>query len=371
MKAKTSVILMLFVIVGLMIVLLVSMWHVRINMAGEEEITVPYGAEYVDPGAEAELEGTYTDLFDHDVDVKTKGEVDTDEIGTYIIHYHAASGLHGADSDRVVHVEDVTPPEIILAEAPETIILGEPWQDGYSAHDDHDGDLTAAVQVDGAVDPNTAGTYTVTYTVTDAAGNTAAAERVVTVRDEAEPVQGSKIVFLTFDDGPGEYTEQLLDILKAHNAKATFFVTGMGGDALQKSITREYEEGHSVGVHTLTHSYSTVYASTDAYWADFEAMNDIVEARTGHRTNIFRFPGGSSNTVSNFNPGVMTRLSQQAAERGLQYFDWNVDSNDAGGTTTSDGVFQNITDSVAYLDSQLFKHLFSDELLLFGKLGGL
>ena len=341
---------MLIVIAGL-IVYLISLWHVRIRLEGEEEITIPYGADYTDPGAEAEFEGDYTGIFDHEVDVESSGDVDTSEVGTYTIHYSAGSGPYHADSERVVHVEDVTPPEIELADAPEMIVLGEQWEDSYTAHDDRDGDLTAAVQVDGAVDSARAGTYTLTYTVTDEAGNTATAERTVIVRDEAEPVQGSKIVFLTFDDGPGDYTEELLDILKAHGAKATFFVTGMY-QSYSPLIAREYEEGHTVAVHTYTHNYSKIYASQAAYWEDFEAMNDIIEQYTGQRANIFRFPGGSSNTVSNFNPGVMTRLSQDAEDRGLQYFDWNVDSNDAGGTTTSDGIYENITRDVANLDAQ-------------------
>ena len=48
---------------------------------------------------------------------------------------------------------------------------------------------------------------------------------------------------------------------------------------------------------------------------------------------MLRFPGGSSNSVSKFNPGIMTRLVQLVEEKGFRYFDWNVSSEDAGGVT--------------------------------------
>ena len=350
MSRKASVVLMLAAIAA-MLVFLVSRWYVDLDLVGGEEITVPYGAAYDDPGAVARVEGHGVPSSGKELRVHTKGDVDTGELGSYTVKYRASFGPYHSEAERVVHVADEAAPMLILDERPSTVDIGTEWIDGYSAVDDHDGDLTDRVQVDGAVDTENAGTYTLSYTVSDAAGNTAAAERTVTVTDEVEPVQGSRIVFLTFDDGPGEYTEELLDILAAHNAKATFFTTGMG-EIWHPIIAREYEEGHTVAVHSLTHDYSKIYSSDEAYWADFEAQNDIIEEQTGHRSNLFRFPGGSSNTVSNFNPGIMSRLSQEAAEKGLQYFDWNVESGDAGRVSTADGVFENITDQCAYLDRQ-------------------
>ena len=351
MGRKLSVVLMLAAIVG-MLIFIVSRWDVRIDLVGEEEITVPFGSYYEDQGAVAHVEGHGVPASGKDLDIRTKGHVDTLEIGSYTVKYRASYGPYHAEAERVVHVEDVTAPMLILEDRPASMNVGEAWTDGFTADDDHDGDLTAQVRVDGFVDTNTTGVYTLTYTVADAAGNEASATRTVTVTDETEPIQGSKIVFLTFDDGPSDYTDELLDILAAHNAKATFFVIGMGSDYHKSLIGREYAEGHAVAVHSLTHDYNKIYSSDEAYWSDFEAMNDIIEQQTGQRTNIFRFPGGSSNTVSSFNPGVMTRLAAEAEERGLQYFDWNVESGDAGRVDTADGVYQNITDQCAYLDSQ-------------------
>ena len=157
---------------------------------------------------------------------------------------------------------------------------------------------------------------------------------------------GNKVIYLTFDDGPGPYTSQLLDVLKKNHVKATFFVTAQYGKN-RGCIKRAYNEGNSIAVHTYSHNYANIYSSTDAYWNDFNKMNQVIKDQTGTTSTLFRFPGGSSNTVSrSYSKGVMTRLSKQAAEKGYVYFDWNVVSGDAGQTTSSNGVYSNITRGV-------------------------
>ncbi len=147
-------------------------------------------------------------------------------------------------------------------------------------------------------------------------------------------------IYLTFDDGPGPYTEKLLDILKAHDVKATFFVTHVFSQ-YENLLKREAKEGHAVAVHSYSHDYNKIYASDEAYWADFDAMQAVILKQTGEETKMMRFPGGSSNTVSNAVPGMMTLLVKEANTKGLSYFDWNVASGDAGATTSSATVLQN------------------------------
>ncbi len=158
-------------------------------------------------------------------------------------------------------------------------------------------------------------------------------------------INDSQIIYLTFDDGPGPYTDRLLGILERYNVKATFFVTsafpGYAG-----CIKKEYDAGHTVAVHSYTHNYRQIYASESAYWSDFENMESVIVGQTGERTNLFRFPGGSSNAVSKFNSGIMTRLAAQSGEKGYKYFDWNVSSGDAGETTSSVKVTQNIINGI-------------------------
>ena len=138
---------------------------------------------------------------------------------------------------------------------------------------------------------------------------------------------GDKVCYLTFDDGPSStVTKSILETLAKYNVKATFFVAGTGNMSMLKSI---HEGGHAIGLHTDTHDYN-LYKSADAYFKDLQAVSDKVYEQTGVRSNILRFPGGSSNTVSkNKCEGIMSYLVKEVENRGYAYFDWNVDSNDA------------------------------------------
>ncbi|MBQ8985248.1 polysaccharide deacetylase [Candidatus Saccharibacteria bacterium] len=161
----------------------------------------------------------------------------------------------------------------------------------------------------------------------------------VAISENFEHIMGT--IYLTFDDGPGDYTGRLLDILKKHDVKATFFVTGRGDDSL---ILREHNEGHTVGLHTWSHVYEDVYRSVDSYFADLYKIQDRVKRITGVESKLIRFPGGSSNLVSaQYVRGLMSTLTREVEARGFSYFDWNVVSGDAGGTYTSDGVYNNVT----------------------------
>lgn len=138
-----------------------------------------------------------------------------------------------------------------------------------------------------------------------------------------------KTIYLTFDDGPSPRTPEVLKILRDNGVKATFFVTARSKNSshYMKDIVAE---GHTIALHTYTHDYAKIYASEEAYFADLQQISDLVYNETGVRTNLIRFPGGSSNTVSRkYCSGIMTRLTQQVADKGYVYFDWNITSGDA------------------------------------------
>jgi peptidoglycan/xylan/chitin deacetylase (PgdA/CDA1 family) len=226
-----------------------------------------------------------------------------------------------------------------------TIPAGTPFSDpGCVAQDDQDGDLTDQVTVDGFPNYFSAGTYTITYSVTDSDGNTTTAQRFVTV--EGDYIPDDHLVYLTFDDGPGAYTQDLLDILDKYNVKVTFFVTH-AYPSYESMIAAEAAAGHTIGAHSATHDYAKVYSSMTAYFDDLNTMNDIIEAQTGSRTHFIRFPGGSSNRVSaKYVPGIMTQLVKDVTDQGYVYFDWNVASGDAGDTTDTDTVIENVINGI-------------------------
>lgn len=244
----------------------------------------------------------------------------------------------------------IAPPELtLLGEEEMTMEASMEFEDpGFTAVSGSGEDLSDYVAVEGSVTPYRSGTYEITYTITNGEETITKTRTVEVVPVEIpEAVQpGEKTIYLTFDDGPGPYTGELLDVLAAYNVKATFFVTCLDPD-YEDMVGRAFREGHSIAVHTASHNYYLVYASEQNYMDDFEQAQEMIYRQTGQYTRMFRFPGGSSNTVSNFNPGIMSRLSGMMHDMGYEYYDWHVDSDDAGGTHTTAGVVANVTSGCA------------------------
>lgn len=137
----------------------------------------------------------------------------------------------------------------------------------------------------------------------------------------------SGICYLTFDDGPSDNTLKILDILDAYGIKGTFFVIGTANRSYMPQITAR---GHAIGLHSANHRYDIIYRDVNSYLKDIKQISDIVYNATGVRSNIMRFPGGSSNSVSaSYCKGIMSELTVEMPKLGYSYFDWNVDSGDA------------------------------------------
>lgn len=168
-------------------------------------------------------------------------------------------------------------------------------------------------------------------------------ERQRILQQEKEEEQNATgVIYLTFDDGPSsDSTPQILDILKRNNIKATFFVLHYSEEN-SELIKREQNEGHTIALHGYTHTYSDIYYSADACIENFRKIQNQVYETTGIKSNIIRFPGGSSNTVSRrYSQGVMTELTKRVIDEGFRYFDWNADSTDAARPKSSDTVYEN------------------------------
>ncbi len=309
----------------------------EITLVEDSDPRTPYGEPYQEVGFSA------WDEYDGDL---TACVICREENGA--VHYSVTdSSGNRAEATREIAYYDPVPPQINLAGGDEiSVPAGRYFTDpGYTAADNYDGDVTEKVEVSGEVTPYLVGTYMLTYTVTDSNGNQAAAQRTVIVEPVEQPpiqVPGGKVIYLTFDDGPCADTGRLLDILGKYNIKATFFVLNRNPDMIKRIVA----EGHSIGLHSASHNYRAIYASEEAFFEELYRVQDAVYELTGVRTTLMRFPGGSSNTVSRFNKGIMTRLTKAAEDQGFQYFDWNVDSNDAGGAKDSTTVYANVINGV-------------------------
>ncbi len=301
------------------------------------------------PGQSYEEEGfSATDGYDGDLTHLVERTV-TD---TEVIYTVSDSSGNKTEVRRTIVFKDPEPPVItLLGDQEITIEAGSGYEEpGFTAVDNCDGDVAQFVNVTGNVNIWSAGTYTITYTVTDSYGNTTSATRTVNVKakqtgggDVGGPqVDGTgKVIYLTFDDGPSDYTLELLKVLDKYNVKATFFVAGTGRLSYLAKIDAA---GHAIGLHSVTHKYSEIYASEDAFFADLYGIQKIVEQQIGYKTWLMRFPGGSSNMESaKYCKGIMTKLTKSVVDQGFHYFDWNVDSNDAGGAKSADEVFRNVT----------------------------
>ena len=160
-------------------------------------------------------------------------------------------------------------------------------------------------------------------------------------KEEKEEKENKSEIYLTFDDGPSnDITPQILDILKEENVHATFFVINFSQNK-EELIKRERDEGHSIGLHGYSHEYKKIYKSEETYMNNLNDLQTKVEKVTGVKSIITRFPGGSSNTVSRFNKGVMTKLVKDVEDAGYKYYDWNVDSDDAGHAKNKEQVYNN------------------------------
>ena len=318
---------------------------------------------YTLPHHSYEEEG-FTATDNHDGDIS--GRVESEERDGVVYYSVTDDAGNKATAEREIFYDDRNAPVFHFPSGEEVFIYkGETWKNDVTADDDADGDVTKNIKMTGKVDTNKIGTYTVTYTVSDEWGNEARYNRYVTVKRKpaAAPktMDPTKVIYLTFDDGPGAYTEELLEILKKHKVKATFFVTSAFED-YQDLIKAEYKAGHTVAVHTATHDYEKIYASSDAYWEDFNKMEDVIQKQTGCRTDLFRFPGGSSNTISaNYCEGIMTKLAAESEAKGYTYVDWNVTSGDAGDTTDGDVMYENMMDGIhTYENSFILCHDIKD-----------
>ena len=297
-------------------------------------------------------------------ELKMIKNIDVTKLGNQEIEYECKKSFFKKTISIKYNVVDKEAPVMeIDSQDNVSIYVGDEYKEpSVKATDNYDGDITDKIEKSGEVDNKKEGTYEITYSVKDSSSNESS--KTIKVEVKSRPVVQSNnsgggtgrssnmscgeagVIYLTFDDGPNNlYTPVILDVLSKYGVKATFFVTSSGSDDL---IVREHNDGHAVGIHTSTHAYNVVYSSDEAFWNDMNIVKERIERLTGVSPTLMRFPGGSSNTVSrHYSAGIMSRLANQIEEKGYGYFDWNISSGDAGGTTDPTQEYYNVVNNLS------------------------
>lgn len=147
----------------------------------------------------------------------------------------------------------------------------------------------------------------------------------------------TKRVFLTFDDGPSStVTPKILDVLKAENIKATFFLLGSRVELNPEIVKREYEEGHYIASHGYSHVYSQIYSSPQSVLDEYNNCVRAIQNAIGvpdYNPHLFRFPGG-------FKGGKYEKIKFQAhdllEQNNIAHVDWNALTSDSAGAKTTE-----------------------------------
>ena len=142
----------------------------------------------------------------------------------------------------------------------------------------------------------------------------------------------AKLIALTFDDGPWpQMTSKVLDVLKKHNVKATFFVVGKQVEKHPQLVKQAVAEGHAIGNHSWSHQYHHYSPSAAAHELDKTAA--LVHKLTGVKTSLFRPPAGILNNG----------LVASAHQKKYAVVMWSVDSKDwRSGRTTKQALVDNL-----------------------------
>ena len=164
-----------------------------------------------------------------------------------------------------------------------------------------------------------------------------------------------KIAYLTFDDGPYYSTNQVLDILKKYKIKATFFTIGLDKDicydnnkySCAETYKKIVDNGHTIANHTYSHAiFRGLYTSPDSFIHQVKLQQDLIEKRTGVKTNILRFPGGSATAKALAGYNSAEQIKQKLKENGYGWVDWSAQDGDGGYLPNYDTGWKNLTSTI-------------------------
>lgn len=148
----------------------------------------------------------------------------------------------------------------------------------------------------------------------------------------------SKLIYITFDDGPTEYTPAILQILDQYQIKSTFFMLNNNVQKYPEISKAVATAGHTIGCHGVTHKVSEFYKTLTSPRDEMATCGKTVEDVTGEHVQVVRVPFGSF-------PHLTTAQKTELDKAQYVLWDWNVDSNDWS-INNSDKIVQSVLKQV-------------------------
>lgn len=145
-----------------------------------------------------------------------------------------------------------------------------------------------------------------------------------------------KTMYLTFDDGPaGKVTKDILEILKTESVPATFFLIGNQIKGQEDLIIKIHNEGHALGLHSMTHRKNSLYDSDESFLNEMLKTQETINSIVGVKPNILRFPFGCNNNCYKLSQSLIDLLHKN----NLRIYDWTTDSGDGAFPNANPNLF--------------------------------
>ena len=140
-------------------------------------------------------------------------------------------------------------------------------------------------------------------------------------------------IALTFDDGPNPpYTQQVLDILSAYDARATFFVEGAAAEAHLELVRQEVDMGMTIGSHSYSHAENLAQMGSDDFEQDLKQAEAVLGPILCRKLDLYRAPYGKTSAV----------MLAELRRAGYVSIGWDIDSRDWDGSTTTDQIVEDV-----------------------------
>jgi peptidoglycan-N-acetylglucosamine deacetylase len=162
---------------------------------------------------------------------------------------------------------------------------------------------------------------TLSYSIIEMENEAREVARIKAVAEQNRIDNKENVIYLTFDDGPTSYTDELLDILGKYQIKATFFMIGPRINEHPEAVKRMHQEGHGLALHGMTHDVQKIYNNHFSPSEEMKENQEILESITGVSSKLIRPPYGSI-------PYLTESMRYVLDQNGFKIWDWNVDSLD-------------------------------------------